>query len=75
MDNRDCKTEGTKKIKITINLHIHHKDFMHFSSLEPSAAREIFLSEPLNMGICPYALLINARSLIFKIRFMGCVLV
>ena len=48
---------------------------MHFSSVEPSAAREIFLSEPLNMGICPYALLINARSLIFKIRFMGCVLV
>ena len=26
---------------------------MHFSSVEPSAAREIFLSEPLNMVICP----------------------
>lgn len=52
MDNRDCKTEG-KKIKVTINLHIHHKDFMHFSSVEPNAARGIFLSEPLNMDICP----------------------
>ena len=72
MDNRDRKTEG-KKIKVTINLHIHHKDFMHFSSVEPSAARGIFLSEPLNVDI--YALLINARSLIFKIRFMDCVLV
>ena len=26
---------------------------MHFSSVEPSAVREIFLSEPLNMVICP----------------------
>lgn len=26
---------------------------MHFSSVEPSAVREIFLSEPLNMVISP----------------------